>query len=134
MSAAGTLSSLRNLIRALHPRDLFVFVALDNAVRHTPEGSEVEIGLSCEKVGGAAQAVIRVRDHGAGVPEEALEKIFRPFYRVKDARDRQTGGAGLGLAIAARAVRVHEGTITAANAPGGDLIVEMRLPVKEPAK
>jgi signal transduction histidine kinase len=101
-----------------------------NAVRHTAEGTEVEIALSCEGVDGGRQAVISVRDHGAGVPDQALEEIFRPFYRVEDARDRQTGGAGLGLAIAARAMRLHEGTIKAANAPDGGLIVEMRLPVK----
>lgn len=105
-----------------------------NAVRHTAEGTAVEIALSCEGVnGGKREAVIRVRDHGAGVPEEALGEIFRPFYRVEEARDRQTGGSGLGLAIAARAMRLHEGNIKATNAPGGGLIVEMRLPAKDSA-
>jgi signal transduction histidine kinase len=69
-----------------------------------------------------------VRDHGAGVPAEALADIFRPFYRVADARDRASGGTGLGLAITERAVRLHEGNITAANHPDGGLLVELRLP------
>ena len=65
---------------------------------------------------------------GNGVPEEALEKIFRPFYRTEDARDRQSGGGtGLGLAITERAVRMHGGSVQATNAPGGGLSVEMKL-------
>jgi two-component system sensor histidine kinase CpxA len=72
--------------------------------------------------------VISVRDRGNGVPEEALEKIFRPFYRAEDARDRQSGGGtGLGLAITERAVRMHGGSISAHNAADGGLSVEMRL-------
>jgi signal transduction histidine kinase len=105
-----------------------------NAVRHTAEGTEVETSLSCAGVGEERRAVITVRDRGAGVPEGALDEIFRPFYRVEEARDRQTGGAGLGLAIAARAVRLHGGEIKANNAPDGGLIVELRLPLKEPPK
>ena len=105
-----------------------------NAVRHTAEGTAVEIALSCEVAERRRQAVIRVRDHGAGVPEAALDKIFQPFYRVEEARDRQTGGSGLGLAIAARALRLHEGQIAATNAAGGGLIVEMRLPAGDSAK
>lgn len=101
-----------------------------NAVYYTKEKTEVEIALRCETVEDEKYAVVSVRDHGKGVPEEAIVEIFRPFYRVEDARDRQTGGTGLGLAIAARAVRLHGGTIKAANAPDGGLIVEMRLPVR----
>jgi two-component system, OmpR family, sensor histidine kinase CpxA len=102
-----------------------------NAARYTAEETVVEIKLLCEASNGESEAVINVRDHGAGVPEEAINKIFRPFYRVEDARDRQSGGSGLGLAIAARAVRLHGGTITAANAADGGLIVEMRFPLKD---
>jgi two-component system sensor histidine kinase CpxA len=69
-----------------------------------------------------------VRDHGAGVPEEALAEIFRPFYRVDEARDREAGGVGLGLAIAERAVRLHGGEALAANAPDGGLVVTISLP------
>jgi two-component system sensor histidine kinase CpxA len=69
-----------------------------------------------------------VRDHGPGVSEEALAQLFRPFYRVDDARDRQAGGTGLGLSISERAIRLHGGTVQACNAPGGGLIVDLRLP------
>ncbi|HEY9232025.1 MAG TPA: ATP-binding protein [Blastocatellia bacterium] len=98
---------------------------LRNAVLYTPEGTEVEIGLEQR---GAEGALIRVRDHGQGVPPAALENIFQPFYRVGDARDRQSGGVGLGLSISQRAVEVHGGTIRAANASGGGLVVEITLP------
>jgi two-component system, OmpR family, sensor histidine kinase CpxA len=100
-----------------------------NAVRYTAEGTAVEIGLGCETgANGAGQAVIRVRDHGPGVPEEALERLFRPFYRLDNSRERKTGGTGLGLAIADRIARMHGGVVTAANAPDGGLVLEIRLP------
>lgn len=101
-----------------------------NGVRHTAAGTEVEISLRCENLDAGKYAVISVRDHGTGVPEASIDEIFRPFYRVEDARDRHTGGAGLGLAIAARAVHLHAGTIKATNAPDGGLIVEISLPLK----
>lgn len=100
-----------------------------NAVRYTAAASEVEIRLSCQtRNGSGSLAVITVRDHGPGVPDEEVGNLFRPFYRLDAARERQTGGAGLGLAIAERAVRLHQGSITARNAPGGGLVVEIRLP------
>ena len=106
-----------------------------NAVHYTAEGTEVEVKLFTES-GAAAlsaakpseQVVIVVRDHGPGVPEEALAEIFRPFYRVDEARDREAGGVGLGLAITERAVRLHGGTVEAANAGGGGLEVTISLP------
>jgi two-component system, OmpR family, sensor histidine kinase CpxA len=99
-----------------------------NAVRYTAEGTQVEIALRSRNGAGNA-AVISVRDHGHGVPEEAMEKIFHPFYRTADARDRESGGSGLGLAITARAVRLHGGSVHAANAAGGGLEVTISLPV-----
>jgi two-component system sensor histidine kinase CpxA len=103
-----------------------------NAVGYTPEGTAVRISLNCGAGdGGRAEAVIRVRDEGVGVPEECLTDIFRPFYRIDDSRTRETGGTGLGLAIAERAVRLHGGTVKAANSPGGGLVVELRLPLHE---
>lgn len=99
-----------------------------NAVRFTPEGTAVEVALRRQNGAGDNFAVISVRDRGNGVPEEALEKIFRPFYRAEDARDRQSGGGtGLGLAITERAVRMHGGSVSARNASDGGLSVEMRL-------
>ena len=73
-------------------------------------------------------AVLRVRDFGGGVPDESLPRLFDPFYRVATARDRNSGGVGLGLSITARAVRLHGGTVEARNADGGGLLVEIRLP------
>ena len=100
-----------------------------NAVNYTPEGTEVELSLErvCDSLGECA--VIRVRDHGKGVPQEALERIFQPFYRIDDARERSAGGVGLGLAITERAVRLHGGRVKAENSPSGGLIVELHLPL-----
>ena len=97
-----------------------------NAVRYTAEGTTVEIGLRCVS---GRQAIISVRDHGPGVPEPDLQRIFHPFYRAGEERDPQTGGIGLGLAITERAVRLHKGSVTARNAEDGGLIVELRLPL-----
>lgn len=99
-----------------------------NAVRYTAKNTEVEITLHCRRNDANAAAIISVRDHGEGVPADALKDLFRPFYRVADARDRQTGGTGLGLSITQRAVLLHGGSVEAANAPGGGLRVEIRLP------
>lgn len=100
-----------------------------NAVRYTREGMAVEIALRRVEEEGAVYAVISVRDHGPGVPESALGKLFLPFYRVADARDRQSGGSGIGLAITERAVKLHHGTVSARNAPDGGLLIDIRLPV-----
>jgi two-component system sensor histidine kinase CpxA len=102
-----------------------------NGVRHTAEESSVDLSLSLEAANGYRTALVTVRDHGRGVPEDVIEEIFRPFYRVEDDRDRKTGGTGLGLSIAARAVRLHRGTIKAANAKDGGLLVEIRLPAEK---
>lgn len=101
-----------------------------NAVRHTAPDTEVEVSLKSEANNGSSAALITVRDHGPGVPEMALNDIFRPFYRVEDARDRKTGGTGLGLSIATRAIGLHGGTIKASNASEGGLCVEIRIPAR----
>jgi two-component system sensor histidine kinase CpxA len=102
-----------------------------NAVRHTAPDTQVEVSLKSEGTNLLQSALISVRDHGKGVPELALKDIFRPFYRVEDARDRKTGGTGLGLAIATRGIELHGGTVTAQNADQGGLLVEIRLPASE---
>jgi len=100
-----------------------------NAIRYTQEGTSVEIELMSEKRGSGTDAVLRVSDSGPGVPEDALGKLFEPFYRLDDARGRLTGGVGLGLAITERAVRFHGGKVSASNRAEGGLMVEIRLPL-----
>jgi two-component system sensor histidine kinase CpxA len=77
---------------------------------------------------GVRVALVNVRDHGPGVPEGELSRIFHPSYRLAGARDRQSGRAGLGLAIASRVVELHGGKIRASNAPGGGLQVDISIP------
>ena len=103
-----------------------------NAIRYTAEGSSVEIVLSSEGRNGGSEAVLQVSDSGPGVPEDALGKLFEPFYRLDDARGRLTGGVGLGLAITERAVRFHGGKVKAFNRVEGGLMVEIRLPLIAP--
>ncbi len=102
-----------------------------NAVRYTAQDSEVVIeldALPATASGASTRAVIRVRDQGPGVPAAALANLFRPFYRVSEARDRLSGGTGLGLAITQQAVEAHGGSVHAANQPSGGLLVEIELP------
>jgi two-component system sensor histidine kinase CpxA len=106
-----------------------------NATRYTAAGTTVEASLQRRRGanGSGEEMIIRVSDAGPGVPEAALAKIFDPFYRLDDARNRQTGGAGLGLSIADRAIRLHGGQITASNRKEGGLMVEIRIPAGEVA-
>jgi two-component system sensor histidine kinase CpxA len=97
---------------------------LRNAIRHAPKGTSVDVSVSTHD----HRASISFRDYGPGVPVDALPEIFRPFYRVETDRDRASGGVGLGLAIASRAIELHHGKITARNANPG-LSVEIELPI-----
>lgn len=94
-----------------------------NAIRYTAPGTPVEVTSGCSN----NMLSIKVRDHGPGIPETELTKIFRPFYRVENARDRDSGGTGLGLAITERVVRLHGGKVEAHNHPSGGLSVEIQL-------
>ena len=98
---------------------------LRNAIRHAPKGTSVAIGVKAHD----RRATISIRDFGPGVPADALPEIFKPFYRVETDRGRASGGVGLGLAIASRAVELHHGKITARNANPG-LLVEIELPLE----
>ena len=143
-----------------------------NAIRYTPEGTSVDVTLGKRNTPrdrnrvDRTKAILRIRDHGPGVPEAMLSEIFLPFRRTSrhaSARtngpfefqsvdpfpspvevhsesdhsesqrnggsDSQVDGAGLGLAIAERIVRMHEGAIVALNASDGGLVVEIELPL-----
>jgi two-component system sensor histidine kinase CpxA len=95
-----------------------------NAIRHSPRDTDVEVKLARSN----GDVVVDIRDHGPGVPEEALPRIFDAFYRVETDRNRNSGGIGLGLSIARRAIELHRGRIRARNAQPG-LEVELVLPV-----
>ncbi|HEX8814561.1 MAG TPA: ATP-binding protein [Terriglobales bacterium] len=105
-----------------------------NAIRYTAEGTAVSIRMEAAQNAEDPQAVISIADFGPGVPESSLEKLFQPFYRIDDARERGTGGVGLGLAIADRAVRLHGGTVSARNRNEGGLIVEIRIPLGQTSR
>lgn len=102
-----------------------------NAIRYTESGSQVEIRLRIALRHGTRQAEIEVCDRGPGIPESLLNAIFRPFYRVDYARSPDTGGFGVGLAIAERAVRLHHGELCALNREGGGAIIRMTVPAVE---
>jgi len=99
-----------------------------NATRYTAEGTKVDVRLERKQAEASGEILIRVLDSGPGVPSEALQKIFEPFYRLDDARNQQTGGAGLGLSIAERAIKLHGGELRASNRKEGGLEVEIRIP------
>jgi two-component system, OmpR family, sensor histidine kinase CpxA len=99
-----------------------------NAIRYTREDTVVELKIRCEERAGLRMVTLDVADSGPGVPEAELENIFRPFYRVDAARQQDTGGFGVGLAIADRAVRLHHGLVRARNRPEGGLIISLSLP------
>jgi len=80
-----------------------------NAIRYSPSGTQVELSLHSN----GKEATISVRDQGPGIPKDLVERVFDPFFRVDSSREEKTGGLGLGLAIARRAIRVHHGDIIA---------------------
>ena len=102
-----------------------------NAIRYTENGTEVEIRLAESMKNGSRQVEIDVSDRGPGIPENQREAILRPFYRVDYARSPKTGGFGVGLAIADRAVRLHHGAMSAANREGGGATFRITLPASE---
>ena len=90
-----------------------------------PARTSVDVSLGTDD---KSNVLLVIRDHGKGVPENDLERIFQPFFRVAEARDRESGGVGLGLAIADRVIRFHGGTIRAENAQPAGLKVVIEIP------
>lgn len=95
-----------------------------NAMYYTAGSDPVTVTLESRD----SKAIVTVRDHGTGVPDEILPDLFRPFYRADDSRMTGTGGTGLGLAIADKAVKLHGGSASARNAKPNGLIVELVVP------
>jgi two-component system, OmpR family, sensor kinase len=102
---------------------------LRNAVRYSPEDAPIDVAV----LRANSDVMISIRDRGPGVPERDLERIFEPFYRVAEARDRDTGGEGIGLAITAQVMKAHGGGAKAVNDSQGGLEVRLRLPMGAPA-
>jgi two-component system sensor histidine kinase CpxA len=99
-----------------------------NAVRYTQSGSDVDIQLTKANGREAGKVRIDVSDRGPGIPADQRDAIFRPFYRVDSARSPETGGFGVGLAIAERAVRLHKGEMSAVARNGGGTTIRITLP------
>jgi signal transduction histidine kinase len=97
---------------------------LRNAIRYSPEGAPVQVSVEERD----QSAIIVVRDHGPGVPDDMRSRIFDPFFRVEEARNTNGGGSGLGLSIAKRAMQAHHGSIAAENASPG-LRVSLAIPL-----
>ena len=90
--------------------------------------SHVNINLSVSDALSAHDVVLEVNDRGPGIPEAEIKDIFRPFYRIVRAHSLETGGFGVGLAIAERAVKLHGGELGASNRAGGGLAVQRTFP------
>jgi two-component system, OmpR family, sensor kinase len=100
---------------------------MGNALRFTPPGSPIQIGVQVDEVSNSA--FLSVIDHGEGIPPQIREKIFERFWRADSSRNRDTGGSGLGLAIVASIVASHGGTVDVVETPGGGATFRVRLPL-----
>ena len=100
---------------------------MGNAMRFTPDGSPIEIGVGVDRAN--RQAIVSVIDHGEGIPPQIREKIFQRFWRADSSRQRATGGSGLGLAIVAAIVSAHHGEIEVVETPGGGATFRVKLPL-----
>lgn len=101
---------------------------LRNAVHYAPANSAIMVKGTLTE----GTFTLTIRDYGPGVPEDDLPRVFEPFFRVSTARDRQSGGHGIGLAIVERAIRAHGGHVSAENAAGGGLQITVTLPLAAP--
>lgn len=124
-----------NLLRSercpIFVEERLVHRAIENVIRNAIHYSTPEPNIKASLYLAKSNEVvyIDIKDNGPGVPEEQLEKIFNPFYRVDTAREKKTGGFGLGLSIAQQAIYLHDGAIHALNHPEGGLLVRISLPV-----
>ena len=120
---SGDESRLRQIVANL----------MTNALRYTPEGTDIEIAVGVKPViDGRSDAVLEIRDHGPGISEEDANRVFERFYRADSSRQRETGGTGLGLAIVAAIAAQHDGSIRLSETPGGGATMSIHLPYVEP--
>jgi two-component system sensor histidine kinase CpxA len=103
-----------------------------NGIRYTHAGTDVMVTLEYDRNDGATVVKLTVRDFGPGVPEDKIPSLRMPFYRLDPARSSETGGTGVGLAIADRAIRLHGGSLALRNHPEGGLEVILLLPAVQP--
>lgn len=102
-----------------------------NAIQHTKIDTQIETSIILSNTYHPV-ATLTIRDHGIGVPESDINELFKPFFQVDEARTQQNGGYGIGLAIAERAIHLHNGSIRIANIAKGGLEVSLQLPVLKP--
>ena len=119
-AANAAVNGNRDLVRSA------IENVLRNAVRYSPHDCPVQVSVARSGAG----VTILIRDSGPGVPDTDLERIFEPFYRVAESRDRDSGGEGIGLAITAQVMKAHGGSAKAANRPGSGLEVQLGLPAE----
>ena len=105
-------------------------ILLDNALDHTPPDGTVVMLVTRE----GTNVQVSVEDSGQGIPEEELERVFERFHRVDPSRARESGGFGLGLAIAKWIVESHGGGIRAANQVGKGSVFTVSLPASDPPR
>ena len=131
----------------LHANPLLIEQAIgnlvSNAIRYAPRGSAIEISARTSESpantfnnttnpSGTRMALITVADHGPGIPEKHLPRLFERFYRVDTARSREDGGTGLGLAIVKHIAMVHGGTVTVESAVGNGSRFCLAIPLAKP--
>ena len=121
----------RSSCRAPSPTsDLMVHNLLDNAIRYTPAGGEVRVAVSSND----GHAVLRIDDTGIGIPSRDLDRVFERFYRVDEARSRETGGTGLGLSIVRHVAESHGGTAGVRSVLGAGSTFTVELPLAAAAE
>lgn len=103
---------------------------LSNAIRFSPEGSDIEVGLSLIRADGGGEVLVEVKDRGPGIPAEDLSRIWERFYRVEKSRSRGGGGTGLGLSIVKEIVEAHGGRVNVRSEVGKGSTFTFTLPVR----
>jgi heavy metal sensor kinase len=114
VTVSGNASALRRML----------LVLIDNAIKYTPEKGQVSVHLEQDR----ERAILRVEDNGVGIPEEAKSRVFERFFRLDPSRSKESGGYGLGLAIARSIVQQHKASIDVRSNPSGGSVFSVSLP------